>query len=145
MLRDRVRNVFYTSVRQSAETKEATMSKFKSVVQGAAERLLEDEALRSNLTDDEAKMLIHWAIEWLESHVDPARDQATARQAAQAEIGRLRPALQEINHRLAAGETPEVGALSGLSSAGAALSASPDRQTLIRSLIAQKVEAWSEK
>jgi hypothetical protein len=89
--------------------------------------------------------LINWAVEWLESRVDPARDQATARQAAQAEMGRLRPALQEINHRLAAGETPDVGALSSLSSAGAALSISPDRKPLIRSLIAQKVEAWSEE
>ena len=121
------------------------MSTFESVVQGAAERLVEDEALRSNLTDDEMNILINWAIEWLEGRVDKASDEAAARQAAQAEIKRLRPALQEINHRLAAGETPEVGAWSGLSSASAALSASPDRKTLIRRLIAQKVEAWSEK
>ena len=121
------------------------MSKFKSVVQGAAERLLEDEALRSNLTDDEMNVLINWAIEWLEGRVDKASDEAAARQVAQAEIKRLRPALQEINHRLAAGETPDVDVLSSLSSAGAALSASPDRKTLIRSLIAQKVEAWSKK
>ena len=114
-------------------------------MQGAAERLLEDEALRSNLTDDEAKMLIHWAIEWLESHVDPARDQATARQAAQAEMERLRPALQEINRRLAASETPDAGVILGLTSSGATASAPPDRKTLIRSLIAQKVEAWSKK
>ena len=124
---------------------EAATSKYKSVVQGAADRLLEDEALRSNLTDDEAKMLIHWAIEWLESRVDPARDQATARRAAQAEMGRLRPALQEINRRLAAGETPEAGVMSDLASAEAALGASRDRTTLIRSLIAQKVEAWSKE
>ncbi len=124
---------------------EAATSKYTSVVQGAAERLLEDEALRSNLTDDEAKTLIHWAIEWLQSRVEPARDQATARQAAQAEMKRLRPALQEINRRLAAGETPEAGVMSGLSSVGAALGASPDRKTLIRSLIAQKVEAWSKE
>jgi hypothetical protein len=125
--------------------KEATMSKFKSVVQGAAERLLEDEGLRSNLTDDEANILINWAIEWLESRVDPARDQAAARQAAQAEIGRLRPALQEINRRLAASETPDAGVSLSLPSSGAAMSASPDRKTLIRSLIAQKVETWGKK
>jgi hypothetical protein len=121
------------------------MSKFESVVQSAAERLVEDEALRSNLTDDEMNVLINWAIEWLEGRVDKASDAVAARQVAQAEIKRLRPALQEINHRLAAGETPDVGALSGLSSAGAALSVSPDRKPLIRSLIAQKVEAWSEE
>jgi hypothetical protein len=124
---------------------EATMSKFESVVQGAAERLVEDEALRSSLTDDEMNVLINWAIEWLEGRVDKASDEAAARQAAQAEIKRLRPALQEINHQLAAGETPDVGVLSSLSPAQAVPGASPDRKALIRSLIAQKVEAWSEE
>jgi hypothetical protein len=121
------------------------MGKFESVVQGAAERLLEDEGLRSNLTDDEADILINWALEWLEGHVDKARDQAAARQAAQAEIGRLRPALREINHRLAASETPDAGVSSGLPSSAAVPNVLPDRKALIHSLIAQKVEAWSKK
>ena len=121
------------------------MSKFESIVQSAAERLLEDEVLRSNLTDDEANVLINWAIEWLEGHVATSRDEAAARQAAQAEIGRLRPALREINRRLAAGEAPDAGMSPGLPSASAVATASPDRKALIRSLIAQKVEAWSEK
>jgi hypothetical protein len=120
---------------------EATMSKFERVVQGAAERLVEDEALRSNLTDDEMNVLINWAIEWLEGRVDKAADEAAARQAAQAEIKRLRPAMQEINHQLAAGETPDVDALP---SAEAVPGALPDRKALIRSLIAQKVETWTK-
>ena len=121
------------------------MSKFESVVQGAAERLLEDEVLRSNLTDDEANVLINWAIEWLEGRVAQSRDQAAARQAAQIEIGRLRPALREINRRLAAGEAPDAGMPLGVPSSIAAQSVSPDRKALIHSLIAQKVKAWSEK
>jgi hypothetical protein len=121
------------------------MSAYEKVVQGAAERLLEDEGLRSNLTDDEANILTNWAIEWLEGRVGKASNQAMARQAAQAEMERLRPALQEINNRLAAGETPDASVSSRLSSSEAVPGASPDRKTLIRSLIAQKVEAWSKK
>jgi hypothetical protein len=121
------------------------MSKFESAVQSAAERLLEDEVLRSNLTDDEANVLINWAIEWLEGRVAESHDEAAARQAAQIEIGRLRPALQEINNRLAASETPDAGVSSGLPSSAAVPNVLPDRKALIHSLIAQKVEAWSKQ
>jgi hypothetical protein len=120
------------------------MSKFENIVQGAAEGLLEDGALRSNLTDDEASTLTNWAIEWLESQVDKASDEAAARQVAKAEIGRLRPAMQEINRRLAGSKTPGAGGLSSLLASVAALTAPRDRKALIQNLIAQKVEAWSK-
>lgn len=118
------------------------MSKFESIVQSAAEQLLEDGGLRSNLTDDEANSVIEWAIEWLTGQVNQAHDEASARQVAKAEIKRLRPALQGINRQLAPGQAK----LSGLSAIRQALpGAPPDRQKLIRSLIAQQVEAWSKK
>ncbi len=120
------------------------MGKFESVVQRAAEQLVENEGLRSNLTDDEANTLLDWAIEWLESQVEKSPDEAAARQAAQAEVGRLRPALQEINRQLAAGKTPTVGLPAAMSVAQALPGASRDRKTLIKSLIAQKVKAWSK-
>ena len=125
------------------------MGAFDSVIQSAAERLLEDEVLRSNLTDDEANVLFNWAIEWLEGRVSQSRDEAAARQAAQVEMARLRPALREINRQLAAGETPDVDTLlshpSSATALATALAAAPDRKTLIRSLITQKIEAWSKQ
>jgi transposase-like protein len=125
--------------------KEKSMGTFESIVQRAAEQLMENERLRSNLTDDEANTLLDWAIEWLESQVDKSPDEATARQAAQAEVARLRPAMQEINRQLAAGKTPSVGLPAAMSLAQALPCASRDRQSLIKSLIAQKVEAWSKQ
>jgi hypothetical protein len=53
--------------------------------------------------------------------------------------------LREINRRLDAGEAPDAGMLLGLPSASAIATTSPDRKTLIRSLIAEKVEAWSKE
>jgi transposase-like protein len=132
-------------VRVSWQTKEKSMSTFESIVQRAAEQLMENERLRSNLTDDEANTLLDWAIEWLESQVDKSPDEVTARQAAQAEVARLRPAMQEINRQLAEGKRSTAGLPAAMSLAQALPCASRDRQSLIKSLIAQKVEAWSKQ
>ena len=122
------------------------MSKFESVAQGAAERLLEDEGLRSNLTDDEANILINWGIEWLEGRVAQASSEAVARQTTQEETARLRPAMQQINDMLKSRPPAPSGIASFFRSLFAAGSNSPDdRKELIRSLIAQNVEAWSKK
>ncbi len=116
------------------------MGRFSSIAQSAAEQLLEDGELRSNLTDDEANILIDWAIKWLEGQVDKAPDEAAARQMAKDERGRLRKALQEVNHQMTGSE----GKPSGLSATRAVPSAPPDRKKLIHSFIAQKVEDWSK-
>ena len=118
------------------------MGKYKDIVQSAAEQLLEDEELRSNLTDDEANIMINWAIKWLQGQVDQAQGEAAASQAAQAELARLRPALQDINRQLAGGKTPAAGAPFGLSLSRAVKGAPPDRKTLIHSLIDQQVKTW---
>ncbi len=123
------------------------MSAYEKVVQSAAEKLMEDEQLRSNLTDDEANILVNWAIEWLEGRVTKARDEATARQMAQAEITRLRPAMQKINGLLAEDKTPAVAlALKALELAPVTVaSASLDRKALVRSLTTQLTLAWGKQ
>jgi hypothetical protein len=70
---------------------------FERIVQNASESLLGDERLRSNLTDDEAKVSLDWALNWLESRITPARDETEAKQIAQAELTRLRSLLGIVN------------------------------------------------
>jgi hypothetical protein len=121
------------------------MGAYEKVVQGAAEKLLEDERLRANLDDEEANLLVNWAIEWLEGSVTKARDEATARQIAQKEATRLRPAMQKINDTLSESKTssPSAGAVSfGLSAPGAA---PRDRKALIRKMTTELAEAWRKQ
>jgi hypothetical protein len=124
------------------------MSTFENVIQSAAEKLMEDERLRANLTDDEANILVNWALEWLEGCVTKARDEAAARQAAQAEISRLRPAMQKISDLLVSDKAPALPAAVkalGLSPSGPAASKALDRKALIRSLTAQLAEEWRKR
>jgi hypothetical protein len=124
------------------------MSTFENIVQGAAEKLMEDERLRANLTDDEANVLINWAIEWLEGHMAKASNEAAARQAVQAEVNRLRPAMQKINDLLVGDQVPvwsaAIKAL-GLSPAQTAAGKALDRIALIRSLTEQLTQAWRKQ
>jgi len=123
------------------------VSAYEKVVQSAAEKLMEDEQLRSNLTDDEANILVNWAIEWLEGRVTKARDEAAARQMALAEAARLRVVMQKINGLLAEDKTPTVAlALKTLGLGPAtATSTSLDRKALVRSLTAQLTRAWGKQ
>ncbi len=73
------------------------MGKFDKVVQNAAENLYGDERLRSNLTDDEAKLVLDWALGRITAQVEAARDEATAKLVAQKELTRVRPTLTAIN------------------------------------------------
>jgi hypothetical protein len=124
------------------------MSNFESIVQSAAEKLMEDERLRANLTDEEANILVNWAIEWLEGHMAKASNEAAARQAAQAEVTRLRVAMQKINDLLVGDQAPVLSAAVkafGLPPALTAASKALDRKALIRSLTAQLAEAWRKQ
>jgi hypothetical protein len=124
------------------------MGKYESAVQGAAERLLEDECLRDNLTDDEANVLVSWAIDWLESRVAGARDETAARAAAQAEVARLRPAMSKINALLADGKTPthaDVAKAFGLPASSAVSQALLDRKAFIQTLTLKLAEEWSKR
>jgi len=122
------------------------MSKYEGVVQSAAEKLLEDERLRGNLTDDEANLLVNWAIERLESRVDRAQDETTARATAQAEVARLRPAMSKINALLAGGKTPtpaDVAQTLGLRALRATAQGLLDRKSLIQTLTSHLSKEWN--
>jgi hypothetical protein len=122
------------------------MGKHEQVVQSAAEKLLEDERLRGNLTDDEANLLINWAVERLESRVARAQDETTARAMAQAEVARLRPAMSKINALLAADKAPttaDVAQALGLRASRATAQGRLDRKSLIQTLTSQLSEEWN--
>lgn len=73
------------------------MAQFDTIIQNASESLLEDERLRSNLTDSEAKVVLDWALEWISAQVNAARDEASAKQIAQSELVRVRQIMSTIN------------------------------------------------
>jgi hypothetical protein len=123
------------------------MSTYEKLVQSAAEKLMEDERLRTNLADDEAQLLVNWAIAWLQDHIARARDESAARQVAQAETTRLRSAMQRINDVLAEGKTPAlIVALKelGLPSPAKTTRTALDRKGMIRALTSRLAESWSE-
>jgi hypothetical protein len=73
------------------------METFSRIADNAAEKLLDDERLRSNFTDDEAKIVLDWAIAWLQAQVSAARDEIQAQQVAQKEFARLKQAVIQMN------------------------------------------------
>ncbi len=123
------------------------MGKYDKLVQSAAEKLIEDERLRSNLTDEEANLLVDWAIRWLEDRLARVRDEATARQIAQAEVTRLRPAMYKINDSLAGGKMPTLSAaIQALGLPRSRTATNPlDRMGLIRALTTRLAEAWRKQ
>ena len=70
---------------------------FEKIIQRVTEPLYEDEQLRSNLTDDEAKVVLDWATQWIQEQVGPAKDEASAKQIAQRALVRVRPVISAIN------------------------------------------------
>jgi len=122
------------------------MGRFENIIEGAVEKLLADERLRGNLSDDEVNIFINWAVEWLDGRVEQAPDEASARQVAQAEIARLRPAMQQINRALSDGAAlPDFTSFDVSSSARASApedAASTFRQSFIRRQVAQLSQEW---
>ena len=70
---------------------------FEKIIQRVAEPLYEDEQLRSNLADDEAKVVLDWAVHWIEEQMGPAKDESSAKQSAQRALARVRPVIRAIN------------------------------------------------
>ena len=73
------------------------MAQFERTIRRAVEQLYEDERLRSNLTDSEAKIVLDWAAGWIESQVSNAPDDTRAIQIAQSELARVRQTTNAIN------------------------------------------------
>ncbi len=67
------------------------------IAERASSSLYEDERLRSNLTDEQADIVLKWADDWLSSRIAEAPDEAAAQQIAQTEGKRARTALAAIN------------------------------------------------
>src|SRR5574341_946037 len=73
------------------------MGQFAKIVQNASAALLEDERLRSNMTDGEAKIVMDWALGWIESRVNAAPDETNAKQVAQRELTHVREMCAALN------------------------------------------------
>ncbi len=73
------------------------MELIEAVIQRTVEKLYEDEQLRSNLNDEEAKVVLGWAEDWLTAQISAADDENRARQIAQNEWTRVRHAVSTIN------------------------------------------------
>ena len=73
------------------------MPQFDGIIQNAVEKLYEDERLRSNLIDSEAKVVLDWASGWVADRVRAARDETAAKQIVQGELARVRQAATALN------------------------------------------------
>jgi hypothetical protein len=76
---------------------EKILMPFEKTIQRTTEPLYEDEQLRSNLADDEARVVLDWAARWIEEQVGLAKDETSARQVAQRALARVRPVINAIN------------------------------------------------
>jgi hypothetical protein len=70
---------------------------FDKIVRRVTEPLYEDEKLRSNLTDDEARVVLGWAAQWIEMQVISAKGEPSAEQTAQRALARVQPVISAIN------------------------------------------------
>ena len=70
---------------------------FEKIIQRVTEPLYGDEQLRSNLADDEAKVVLDWAVHWIEEQMVPAKDESSAKQLAQRALERVRPVISALN------------------------------------------------
>ena len=70
---------------------------FENIVQRVTENLYEDERLRSNMTDNEAKVVLDWATGWIGERVNAAIDEASAKQIAQNELARVKQTVTAFN------------------------------------------------
>ncbi len=73
------------------------MELFEKIVQRTTEKLYEDERLRSNMNDDESRIVLGWAERWLATQISAAEDEASARKIAQDEFTRVRQTVGAIN------------------------------------------------
>jgi len=96
------------------------MAQFDKIIQNAMERLYEDERLRSNLTDSEAKIILDWATGWMTEQASRARNEAAAKQIAQNELARVRQTANALNALAAKDATPRLADVLAAIDAGSA-------------------------
>ena len=84
---------------------EIELTSLYRVAERASENLYEDESLRSNLTDEQAEIVLRWASDWISESAGAAKDDAAAAQIVAKESARVRAVIKALN-KLAAGPTP---------------------------------------
>ena len=90
------------------------MSSSFRIAERASENLYEDESLRSNLTDEQAEIVLRWASDWIAERAAAAKDEAAAAQTVARELTRVRAVIKGLNN-LAAGPVPPLpGAVDAL-------------------------------
>jgi hypothetical protein len=121
------------------------MPSFESQIESSLEQLQMDERLRSNLIDDEAKLLLEWATTRLMDSAGSNEDEAIGLETVRAETRRVKSALRIINDLFADDHNPTpTEALTALSlPLDQTVPPLPDRAALIKWLLAQLSTAWT--
>ncbi len=107
------------------------MPPFDKGVQNATEKLYEDERLRSNLTDREAKIVLDWAERWVTEQVSAARDETAAKQIALNELTRVRQTATALNALAAQDATPRLADALAAIAPGAQASTTMTREEVL--------------
>ena len=107
------------------------MPPFDPIIQTAVEKLYEDERLRSNLTDREAKIVLDWAERWVTERVNAARDETAARQIAQDELARVRQTATALNALAAQDAMPRLADALAAIDSGAQASVAMTREEVL--------------
>jgi hypothetical protein len=89
------------------------MSSREEILRRAVESLMEDERLRSNLTDYEAEVVLNWANSWLEKKILSAPEEK-AEEIASKEKERVRNLLISLNNMLLYSRSPTLSMAVGL-------------------------------
>ena len=107
------------------------MQKYEQAVRSATESLYEDERLRSNLKDTEAKIVLDWAASWVAGQVNAARDEASAKQIAHNELARVRQIASSLNALAAKDATPRLDEVMAAISSSAPVSSALTREQVL--------------
>lgn len=120
------------------------MAQFDRIIQNAAEKLYEDERLRSNLTDSEAKIVLDWAAGWITAQVSAARDEASAKEVAQNELARVRQTTTALNALAAKDATPRLAdVIAAIDAGGAQTSATLTREQVLSLATTLATSLWT--
>jgi len=85
----------------------------EEILRLAVESLMEDERLRSNLTDYEAEVVMNWANNWLERKILSAPEEKVE-EVARKEKERVRNLLISLNNMLLYSRSPTLSMAVGL-------------------------------
>lgn len=112
-----------------------------AILASAAERLAEDESLRSNLDDKQAKALLDHTLRWLENRLKQAADAAAVN--PEQEIAQAIQAMRSINMTMKSPQPPmlqeTLEKIMPLAATAAAAARTADRATQQKASILRRV------